>query len=84
MTQIDLKTQVASAVAVRWTDFAAKHPHLAAVIDTSVLIEEAAESLANDPSYQDALAEARTAETGLAVVVSVVDQYVVKLIARLL
>ncbi|MDB5326472.1 MAG: hypothetical protein JWM57_2041, partial [Phycisphaerales bacterium] len=50
MTQIDLKTQVASAVAVRWTDFAAKHPHLAAVIDTSVLIEEAAESLANDPS----------------------------------
>lgn len=84
MNEIDLKTQVASAVAIRWSEFAAKHPHLAAVIDTTVLIENAADELANDPAYQNALVEARAAETGLEVIVSLVDQYVLKLIARLI
>ena len=84
MNPIDLKTQVASAVGIRWSEFTAKHPHLAAVIDTSILIENVVDGLANDPAYQDALADARVAETGLSVLLGVVDQYVIKAIATLL
>ena len=34
---LDLKTQIAAAVAVRWDEFARSHPILAGVIDQTLL-----------------------------------------------
>ena len=83
MNGIDLKTKVAAAVAVRWDEFAVRHPALAAVIDQTLLVETAADALANDPEYQEALATARAIEASVDTLVSIVDRYVVKFIGRL-
>lgn len=84
MTTLDLKTQVAAAVAVRWDDFAARHPHVAAVIDQTLVIENVSDLIAADPKYQAAMESARTAETGLTAVISIIDGIVVRFIDRLI
>jgi hypothetical protein len=58
VTQIDLKEQVQRAIAVEWPAFAQAHPRLAAAIDQNLLIEQAADQLADDPDYQQAMRQA--------------------------
>ncbi len=84
MNTTDLKTHIAAAVAVRWDDFATKHPMLAGVIDQTLLIENVSDALANDPEYQAAVAVTRTAEAGVTALVGLIDGYVVKFIGRLI
>lgn len=84
MTTLDLKTQVAAAVAVRWDDFALRHPHLAGVIDQTLVIENVSDLIAADPKYQAAMESARVAETGLTAVLSIVDGFVIRFIDRLI
>ena len=61
---IDLKTEVAAVVAIRWDAFAERHPHLSRVIDQHLLVESAVSHLRTDPAYQHALANARAAAAG--------------------
>ena len=84
MTTLDLKTQVSAAVAVRWDDFVARHPQLAGVIDQTLVIENVSDLIAADPQYQAAMQSARMSETGLDVVVGIIDGFVVRFIERLI
>jgi hypothetical protein len=63
MKKIDLKRLVAEAVESTWSDFAAEHPRLAAAIDQSLLIEQAADLLEDDPAYREAMRKAQAVET---------------------
>ncbi|MGN6504214.1 MAG: hypothetical protein ACTHM6_01505 [Tepidisphaeraceae bacterium] len=81
---LDLKTQIAAAVAVRWDEFARSHPILAGVIDQTLLVDNVHDSLNNDPQYQEAMAAARAVEAGLETVVKIIDGYVVQFIAKLI
>lgn len=81
--RIDLRTQVAAAVAIRWDDFAERHPNLAKVIDQHLLVESAVESLQRDAEYQAALAAARTQNAPLETVIQIIDKYVIAWLARL-
>jgi len=58
MTTEDLKRNVRAAIASEWQAFEATHPKLAAVIDETMLVDAAVESLDDDPEYQETMADA--------------------------
>jgi hypothetical protein len=62
MNIINLKAIVANAIESSWTNFAKEHPHLAAAIDQSLLIEQAADLLEDDPAYRAAMQKAQAVE----------------------
>lgn len=67
MSQIDLKQAVRVAIHNGWEAFAQDHPRLASVMDEQLLVEQASQSIADDPQFQQALSQATmtgvTAET---------------------
>ncbi len=72
----DLKTEVAAAVAMRWDEFAKRHPKLARVIDQHLLVEQATTHLRLDPDYQRALTNARNGNADIQTIVKLIDKYV--------
>ena len=83
MNTIDLKEQVQQAIRSEWPAFAAAHPKLAAVLDDTVLIEPAMQSLADDPEYQQAMATAEAVGAGAEVIAAVVQRLVSQFLRRL-
>ena len=84
ITDIDLKTEIAAVVALRWDAFAAEHPRLARVIDQHLLVESAARALTLDLDYQKSIANARAVDAGQEVLLKLIDRYVSKFIATLI
>ncbi|HEX8323595.1 MAG TPA: hypothetical protein VF595_06735, partial [Tepidisphaeraceae bacterium] len=78
------QTHVAAAVAVRWDDFARRHPALANVIDQTLIIENVADDIAADPAYQEAIAAVRATTVGIEAIVGLVDNGVVRFMQRLI
>ena len=76
MNTIDLKQEVQRAIAAEWPAFVSAHPHLAAVMDETLLVEPALQSLADDPEFQSTMQTA--AEVGAAA--EVVGSVVAKLV----
>ena len=64
MTQIQLKDAVRAAIHSGWETFAQYHPRLAEVLDEQLLVEQATQSILDDPQYQEAIVQAST--TGMA------------------
>ena len=62
MSSINLKDEVQKVISAEWRGFAQRHPRLAEEIDQSLLVEQAAASIADDPDYQRALREAEGIE----------------------
>lgn len=60
-----LRDLVEQRVGVRWDAFARAHPHLAAAIDRTRLIETAVERLRDDPAFQRAMSAAGADEARL-------------------
>lgn len=58
MTRIELRRQVELAIQQDWQTFAESHPHLAAVLDQTLLVEEAVRALEDDPQYTTAMNQA--------------------------
>lgn len=58
MNTIELKQVVRIAIKNGWEAFAADHPRLAAVMDEQLLVEQATQSIADDPEFQHALSQA--------------------------
>jgi len=58
MTTDDLKRNVRAAIASEWQAFEATHPRLASVIDETMLIDAAVESLDDDQEFQETMADA--------------------------
>lgn len=81
--KIDLYTEVAAAVAIRWDEFAIRHPNLARVIDQHLLVASAVESLQRDPTYQATLANARSQGASIETIVRIVDRFVVEWMKKL-
>jgi len=54
----ELKSHVADKVKLAWPDFQRCHPHLAKAMDEMILTNHIAESLADDPEFQAAIAHA--------------------------
>ena len=84
MLTINLKDEVQKILAVEWQGFAERHPRLAEVIDQSLLAEQAASSIADDPDYQRALREAEGMEWSANVAVELVGGFVKDWLKKLL
>ncbi len=50
-----LRDRVREQVDVNWSEFERSHPHLAAAIDRTVLIDQAVRRIADDPAYRAAM-----------------------------
>lgn len=64
MLSVSLKDHVQQALRQQWPAFARAHPQLAAVMDRTLLLEQATLVLADDAEFRDALE--RGAAAGLA------------------
>jgi hypothetical protein len=84
MSSINLKDEVQRILAVEWNGFAERHPRLAEVIDQSLLVEQAAASIADDLDYQRALREAEGLEWSANMAVELVGGFVKDWLKRLL
>jgi hypothetical protein len=69
-----LRDVVASRIDGRWSQWAKAHPHLAAVIDRTTLIDSTVAELRDDPAFQDAMQQAHLDEANLARAESVLQQ----------
>ncbi len=76
MNTIDVKEQVRQALAQEWPAFVSAHPHMAAAMDETLLIEPAMQSLADDPDYQSAMQTAAEVGSGAEVVGSIISKLV--------
>lgn len=59
--EIRLQDQVREALRTEWPAFAARHPHLAAVLDETLVVPHLADLLEDDPAYRQAMAQADAA-----------------------
>jgi hypothetical protein len=73
MTTQPLREVIESRLNLRWTDWAARHPHLAAAIDREHLIDRTAASIRADPRFAAALAAAEVDEATLACAAKLLD-----------
>ena len=80
MTTIDLKATIRSAVAAEWPAFAERHPHLAAVMDQDLVVETAADRLADDAEYKETM----EAASAIGISAGMVQNYVVDFVAKFL
>jgi hypothetical protein len=83
MATINIRDEVASAVRVEWPAFSAAHPKLAAVLDETLLIEGAVASLAEDPEYQETMANAEAVGVGAECVAALISRLVSRWLKRL-
>lgn len=84
MTRIELRRQVELAIQQDWYTFAESHPRLAAVLDQTLLVEEAVRALEDDPHYHttmsQAIAQGATAQTLIDLVSHFVNDWLRRLI----
>lgn len=74
MTSTPLRDVIESRLEPRWTQWSQAHPHLAAVIDRTRLIESAVDRLRDDPIFVDAMRRAQMDEATLASAARILDQ----------
>lgn len=84
MTHVNVREQVEQALQGQWATFAANHPRLAEVIDQDLLVEQATSSLADDPEYQQAMAQASAAGMSGEALAELVRKYVGEWLGRLM
>ena len=80
---INLKEEVRRALKVEWPAFAASHPKLAAVLDETILVDPAMQSLADDPEYVEAMQTAAAAGAGGEIVADIILRHVRQWLRRL-
>lgn len=84
MNKIRLKEEVRLAIHQQWDAFAAEHPNLAQVIDQELLVEQAMQSIADDPEYRTAIQQSQAVGIGMEALVSFVERFVVRFLRELL
>jgi len=83
MLSVSLRTEVQKVVAGQWSEFAQRHPRLAAAIDQTLLVEQATATLADDPEFRDAIETATMANPTARSIIGVIEQFVVDWLRRL-
>jgi predicted trehalose synthase len=69
-----LRDVVADRIDGRWHQWAQAHPHLAAVIDRTTLVDSTVAELREDPAFQQAMHQADLDEARLAQAETVIKQ----------
>ncbi len=69
-----LRDLVATRIGHRWDEFAARHPHLAGVMDRTTLIETTVSRLRDDPAFVAAMRQANLDEAQLAAAARLLEQ----------
>jgi hypothetical protein len=80
---INLKDEVRRALKMEWPAFAASHPKLAAVLDETILIDPAIQSLADDAEYVEAMQTATAVGAGGEIVADIILRHVRQWLRRL-
>ena len=80
---INLKEEVRRALKTEWPAFAASHPKLAAVLDETILVDPAIQSLADDPDYVDAMQTATAVGAGGDIIADIILRHVRQWLRRL-
>jgi len=80
---INLKEEVRRAIKAEWPAFAASHPKLAAVLDETVLLDPAMQSLADDAEYVEAMQTATAVGAGGEIVADIILRHVRQWLRRL-
>ena len=80
---INLKDEVRRALKMEWPAFAASHPKLAAVLDETILIDPATQSLAADAEYVEAMQTATAVGAGGEIVADIILRHVRQWLRRL-
>jgi len=83
MPTLTLRDLVADRINGRWSDWSARHPHLAEAIDRVRLVDSAVTRLRNDPDFIEAMRAADLDEADLAKASHLLDQ-ANKLVSHLL
>jgi len=65
MNTTTLRSLIDKQLDARWSEWAARHPHLAAAIDRVVLTDRAVELLREDPTFIEAMKQADLDEARL-------------------
>jgi hypothetical protein len=73
---LDVKGAVEKAIGGEWEAFEQQHPHLAAALDRELLVEQATAALAEDPGYQEAMAQTVEMGVGLEAIGEIVIRFV--------
>jgi len=76
MNAIDLRNEVKKAIRSEWSAFTASHPRLAEVLDETVLLAPAMQSLADDREYIEAMQAATAVGAGAEVIGEVIARFV--------
>lgn len=74
--RFDVKRRVEQAIGGEWAAFELRHPHLAAALDQDLLTGQALEALADDPEYQEAMAQAEAMGMGIDAIGELVTRFV--------
>ena len=80
---INLKDEVRRALKMEWPAFAASHPKLAAVLDETILIDPAMQSLADDTEFVEAMQTATAVGAGGEIVADIILRHVRQWLRRL-
>ena len=83
MTTVSLRDEVQKALGVEWEGFKARHPRLAAVIDETLLVEQAVMSIADDPSFRNAIEQAAAVAGGASFIEDAVKTFAGNWIGKL-
>ena len=80
---INLKDEVRRALQTEWPTFAASHPKLAAVLDETILLDPAMQSLADDAEYVEAMQTATAVGAGGEIIADIILRHVRQWLRRL-
>ena len=80
---INLKDEVRRALQSEWPAFAASHPKLAAVLDETILVDPAMQSLADDAEYVEAMQTATAVGAGGEIIADIILRHVRQWLRRL-
>jgi hypothetical protein len=76
MLTVSLKDEIQKVLSRTWPAFAQDHPNLAAVIDQTLLLEQAAACLQDDAEYREAMELASITGLGGSAVVDLIERFV--------
>jgi hypothetical protein len=84
MTKIQLKEEVRRVIHQNWDAFASEHPNLARVIDQGLLVEQAMQSIADDPEYRTAMEQSQAVGIGMEALCSFVERFISRFLREII
>lgn len=79
---MDLRQHVRDAIRAEWPKFSRRHPHLAAVLEETLVVPHVADLLEDDPEYRHAMAQADAAQAA-AVAIEHARRFVIAWLGRI-